>query len=140
MIEYDIFISAPRQAVWEFLTRHDHIQQWWGKGVNLHVQEGDDNTLDPWVDHNGVKHTTRGTVTAIEANTRLQLNWTDEGWPGPTRVEFLLSSYNDGTNLYMSHSGWDIFSDQQRAELVEQYRSLWRQLLDNFKAYCLKTR
>ena len=80
MIEYDIFIAAPRQAVWEFLTRHDHIQQWWGKGVNLHVQENDE-TPQPWIDHNGIQHTTRGSVTAIEANTRLQLNWTDDGWP-----------------------------------------------------------
>ncbi len=139
MIENDIFIAAPRNTVWEFLTRHDHIQQWWGKGVNLHVQEGDE-TPQPWTDHNGIQHTTRGSVTALETNTRLQLNWTDDGWPGPTRVEFLLSPYNDGTNLYMCQSGWDIFSDQQRAELVEQYRSLWRQLMDNFKAYCLKTR
>ncbi len=139
MIEYDIFVAAPRNAVWEFLTRHDHIQQWWGKGVNLHAQEGGE-LVEPWTDNNGVKHTTRGNVTAIENNARLQLNWVDDGWPGPTRVEFLLSPYNDGTNLYMCHSGWDIFSDQQRAELVEQYRTGWRQLMDNFKAYCLKTR
>ncbi len=139
MIEYDIFIAAPRNTVWEFLTRHDHIQQWWGKGVNLHVQEGGALT-EPWTANNGVQHSTRGSVTAIENNARLQLNWVDDGWPGPTRVEFLLSPYNDGTNVYMCHSGWDIFSDQQRAELVEQHRAGWRQLMDNFKSYCLKTR
>ncbi|HYD19683.1 MAG TPA: SRPBCC domain-containing protein [Patescibacteria group bacterium] len=139
MIEYDIFIGAPRNAVWEFLTRHDHIQQWWGKGVSLHAKP-DGELTEPWTDTEGRQHTTRGTVTAIEAGTRLQLNWIDDGWPGPTRVEFLLSSYNDGTNLYLCHSGWNIFEDSMRQELVEQHRDGWRRLMDNFKNYCLKTR
>jgi uncharacterized protein YndB with AHSA1/START domain len=135
MIEMDILIPVPRNTVWECLTDNEHIQHWWGKGVLLHGRQGGE-FYEPWTDKHGRTHKTRGTVTAIEPRERLQIEWQDESWPKPTRVEFLLTQSQDGTKLYVQHSGWEVFPDDQRKQLVNDHREGWRDIMNNFREYC----
>lgn len=137
MIEFDVSIPAPRMFVWECLTDGKHIQHWWGEGVTLNA-EAKGEFFEPWTDKHGQKHTTRGNVTAIDPGERLQFDWKDEDWPQPTRVEFLLKENDGGTQLYLSHSGWDIFSDDQRSIKVDEHRKGWRELISNFRNYCIQ--
>ena len=139
MIEIDIFIPAPRNAVWECLTQNEHIQKWWGKGVLLHSRQGGE-FFGPWTDKYGRPHKTRGTVTAVEPRERLQIEWQDESWPKATRVEFLLSNAEGGTKLYVQHSGWEIFGDDVRGQLVNEHREGWRDIMNNFRDYCIQSK
>jgi uncharacterized protein YndB with AHSA1/START domain len=139
MIEIDMFIPAPRNTVWECLTQNDHIQKWWGKGVLLHSRQGGD-FYEPWTDRYGRQHHTRGTVTAIDNRQRLQIDWQDESWPKPTRVEFMLSQAEGGTKIYVQHSGWEIFDDEKRKQLVNDHREGWREIMNNFRDYCVQAK
>lgn len=139
MIEIDLFIPVARNTVWECLTQNDHIHKWWGKGVLLHSRQGG-QFYEPWTDRHGRLHNTRGVVTAIENRVRLQFDWQDESWPKPTRVEFLLSQADGGTRVYVQHSGWEIFPDDQRKALVDDHRVGWREIMDNFRDYCVKAK
>lgn len=138
MIEFDLFIPVSRNTVWEFLTQNDHIQKWWGKGVLLHGRQGGE-FYEPWTDKYGRQHSTRGTVTAIEPRLRMQIDWQDESWAKPTRVEFLLFQAEGGTKLCIQHSGWDIFEDKDRGRIVDEHREGWKDVLGNFREYCIKT-
>jgi uncharacterized protein YndB with AHSA1/START domain len=105
----------------------------------LHSRQGG-QFFEPWTDKHGRKHNTRGIVTAIEPRQRLQFDWQDESWPKPTRVEFLLSQGDGGTKIYIQHSGWENFPDDLRKSLVDDHRTGWREVMDNFRDYCVRTK
>lgn len=137
MIELEFSLPLPVNTVWDYLTLNKHLAKWWGKGVTLECKCGG-SFLEPWTDAKGKTHVTLGRVTAIEDNVRLQIDWQNSSWPKPTRVEFLLSKTADGTKVYLQHSGWDIFDDEERQKKVDEHRIGWQMLMDSFKNYCLK--
>ncbi|MBI1214308.1 MAG: hypothetical protein GC185_00650 [Alphaproteobacteria bacterium] len=139
MIEVEIFVPASRSIVWECLTDNRHIGKWWGHGVALQaVEQG--SFYEPWTDSQGHERRTRGTITAIENKQRLQLEWQDEGWPAPTRVEFMLMEAEGGTKIYIQHCGWEMFPDAERQLQVDHHRAGWKNIMGSFKNYCMTIR
>ena len=138
MIEVNTDIPLPPAKVWQYLTLTDHIEKWWGSEVMLERRKGG-KFSEPWVDPEGKPRHTSGMVTALEDDTRLQLNWQDDGWQKPTRVEFLLTKApNGGTVLTVHHSGWDVLDDGPRKKIFDQYLAGWRELMNKFRLYCLQ--
>lgn len=135
MIEVEVFVPVPCTVVWECLTENRHIKNWWGHGVALQTVK-DAKFFESWVDSQGHHRRTRGTITAIEARKRLQLEWQDEGWPAATRVEFLLKGAQGGTKIYIQHTGWEMFDDHERRLQVDSHRIGWKNIMASFKNYC----
>lgn len=137
MIQVDVDIPLTPDQVWDRLTSRAHIQKWWGKDVQLDRHKGG-KFSEAWTDDDGKARHTSGFITAVEDDTRLQLNWQDDGWAKPTRVEFILSALKKGeTRLCLQHSGWEIFtSEAERRKVVDDYNIGWRELMEKFRNYC----
>lgn len=135
MIEVEFAIPfAPREA-WDLLTDPSHVEKWWGDHVLLDRLVGGKFSED-WTDNDGMPRHTEGVVTALEDAKRLQLNWQDDGWKNPTRVEFMLSQNEQGSRIYLQHSGWENFeSEDDRQKYVDEYREGWHALMKKFQEY-----
>lgn len=135
MIEVEFSVVLPPRKTWDILTEAQHIEKWWGNNVLLERMRGGKFSED-WTDEDGAPRHTDGIVTALEESKRLQLTWQDDGWHQETRVEFMLSPNENGTRIYLQHSGWekfDIEADRQRA--VDSYREGWDALMKKFQEY-----
>lgn len=135
MIEIETHIPGlPPKKVWEYLTGQEHIEKWWRKDVVLQAHKGG-NFFEPWKDDRGKPRTSTGRVTALEEHIRLQLDWKDDTWDKPTRVEFLLHLANDGTDVIVQHSGWDAVDERVRSDVVDRYHRGWQDLMGQLRDY-----
>ena len=139
MIEFNTNIPLKAAKVWELLTTPAHRKQWWGSGVEMEMTRGG-AFREKWTDEAGNPRETTGIITAFEDDTRLQLNWQDDGWPNPTRVEFLLLNADGGTKIYIQHTGWEMFDGNERQLQVDSHRTGWKNIMGSFKNYCATIR
>lgn len=135
MIEVEFTLKLSPPQTWHALTDALHMEKWWGDNVLLEAKPGGKFSED-WTDDDGTPRHSHGTVTAIDVEKRLQLSWQDDGWHHETRVEFLLSPTADGTRVYLQHSGWEKFEDDDaRRRAVDSYRDGWHALMKKFQEY-----
>ncbi|HEX5828836.1 MAG TPA: SRPBCC domain-containing protein [Candidatus Limnocylindrales bacterium] len=121
LVEREVTIPASPEIVWEYLTDPDRIVSWMGSRAELEPVPGSDLRVEY---ANGA--VMRGTVTDVEAPSRLAFTW---GWedpaeavrPGGSRVEVTLEEMAGGTRVLVRHldlpeaereshaEGWDYF-------------------------------
>ena len=101
----EVLLAAPRDEVWEAITRPDRLAEWFGGELDLEpVPRGRVEHRAP----NGSRRT--GRVVSVDRPVRLVLWWTDaqegEDVPGATgtRVEFVLLASGAGTLLTVTES------------------------------------
>lgn len=139
MIELEFYIPVPPEKVWTILTQDAHIRKWWGPEVRLDGMKRGEFT-ESWASALGTQRRVRGSVTAFEPPTRLQLDYRQDGWPRGTRLEFLLAPEKPGTRLYLQHSGWDMLPDEKgRVTEVDVFTRDWTELMECFVRYCSET-
>jgi uncharacterized protein YndB with AHSA1/START domain len=135
MIEVEFTLGLSPRQTWHVLTDPLHMEKWWGDNVLLEPQRGGKFSED-WTDDDGTPRHSEGQVMAIEPEKRLQLTWQDDGWQHETRVEFMLSPNENGTRIYLQHSGWEKFEDEdQRRRAVDSYHDGWQALMKKFQEY-----
>jgi len=135
MVEVEFTLTLSPRQVWHILTDPLHMEKWWGDNVLLEPVPGGKFSED-WTDDDGAPRLSEGQVTALEPEKRLQLSWRDDGWHHETRVEFLLSPNEGGTRVYLQHSGWEKFEDEEsRRRAVDSYRDGWQALMKKFREY-----
>lgn len=134
MIEVEIDIETTPQNVWAVLTQEEHMRTWWGKDIHFEKHFGG-KFYGHWHES---RNQTHGKITHLEDGALLQMSWQDDGWLEPTRVEFILIPISKGTRLCLHHSGWGIFHDQKRSEIVGAYKKRWQETLEQLKNICLK--
>ena len=135
MIEVEFSLKLSPRQTWHILTDALHMEKWWGDHVLLQPQRGGKFSED-WTDDDGTPRHSEGIVTALEPEKRLQLSWQDDGWHHETRVEFLLSPNAEGTRVYLQHTGWEKFEDEEtRRRAVDSYREGWHALMKKFQEY-----
>lgn len=102
----EILLAAPRDEVWEAITRPERLAEWFGGEIDLEpVPRGR-------VEHRGPDGSRRtGRVVSVDRPMRLVLWWSEiqdeDGEPagaGGTRVEFVLLAHGDGTLLTVTES------------------------------------
>lgn len=134
MIECEVDIPTSPKHVWLILTQESDMRSWWSDNITFTKKRGAKFSLN-W---HGSHNLTHGMVTLVEENTLLQLAWQDDGWLEPTRVEFLLTPTSRGTKLCVQHSGWGIFDDKRRSDVVDAYQRSWNQTLESLKNLCIQ--
>ncbi|MFC7048570.1 SRPBCC family protein [Emcibacter nanhaiensis] len=134
MISLTLAIKAKPATVWSCLTNNEHIANWWGEEVSLEPRVG--GTFEErWLDREGEERATRGTVKAVEENAKLHLTWADPEWEVETEVIITLSPTEDGTELVLSHTGWEGFMGDLMDSLREDHEAGWQSHLYSLKSY-----
>lgn len=123
-LEQEIWIDAPRDVVFAYLTDAEKLVRWMGEHAELDPVTGGQYLVtfkEGWV--------SRGQFVEVERPERIVYT---VGWegnvefpPGSTRVEITLVAERDGTRLFLRHHG-------PPAEGLE--RKGWAQYLERLNA------
>jgi uncharacterized protein YndB with AHSA1/START domain len=121
LVEREVTIPASPEIVWGYWTDPARVVAWMGSRAALEPVAGSDVRVEY-----GNGAVMRGTVTDVEAPSRLAFTW---GWedpaeavrPGASRVEVALEEMAGGTRVLVRHldlpegereshaEGWDYF-------------------------------
>ena len=116
-----IEIAAPRERVWEALSRPDLVIRWLGclgfrpeAGHVFHLQQGGEVLL----------HVAIAGLAHVDAPRRLSFSW---GFPDvpDTWVDIRLRRIPGGTYVRLVHSGWNQFEDHESEEMRGGMGSAW---------------
>ena len=106
-----LFLKAPREHVWKFLTEADRLGEWFHKGAS-DLKEGGDYVL---VTNSYGKEGTpllTGKVLEAKAPERLVHSFTHEWLKGvETTCTWTLEAVKGGTILTLVHDGWEKFEE-----------------------------
>lgn len=118
--------GSPKQA-WPLLAEKPRIATWWGDHVDLQARSGG-KLLETWSD--GSREViTSDKVTRCDPPFPLEMTWTDDDWPGDTRVAFHLAERGGCTRLVLDHSGWSVHPASEWQALIEGHARGWSQYL-----------
>ena len=104
-IRRQVTLDAPPEQVWEAVTTAEHLEAWFGAGVQLDARPGAPITV-AWPD--GSK--SRGLVERVEPPYRFVFRWRSMSGVGltltvgaPTRVEFTLEPLDGGVERWIAY-------------------------------------
>lgn len=106
--------NAPRQLVWDFVTRPENMILWWGHdGWTMQSHALDFTREGPWhadmLSGEGNRFHVSGEVTEVSPPDRVAFTWAwhdAEGNRGPeSRVTFTVTPQGDATLFSLNHTG-----------------------------------
>jgi uncharacterized protein YndB with AHSA1/START domain len=117
-IELQRAIRAPRERVWEELTRRGRLQEWLCNEATIDARPGGRYHLR-W--RSGFE--AQGSLVRFDPPQGLAMAWIGSGEPGATLVEWALQADGDSTQVSLRHDGWgsDPRSQAARAEAAEAW-------------------
>lgn len=125
-IHKDIWINAPIETVWDFITDQRKIAQWLMPNDFAPVQGHCFNMqCEPMDGSNGIVECV---VEECQPPSRLVYSWTIDKPPITTLVEIQLNTENNGTRLKLVHSGWEQLSEQD-SHVRDRHDQGWTFLL-----------
>lgn len=121
-----IEIAAPREQVWQALTRPDLVVQWMGC-LRFRGEAGHIFYLQPDQARRRADDVTDAIACRIEIldqPRRLSFSW---GFPDvpDTYVDIRLRRIVGGTHVRLVHSGWDQFEDRETEAVRGGLGSAW---------------
>lgn len=114
--------DAPRELVFEALSKPEHLQQWWGpRGFTMPVCELDFRPGGAYRfvqrDPDGAEYAFRGEFREIVPPERISWTFEFEGMPGNISVDTLTLTEEDGRTTLTSTSVFD--SVEQRDGMLQ---------------------
>ena len=139
IVTSEVFISAPRERVFQALTDDKQAAQWWGQkdGYRLH-----DFTFDPRVggkwsssgsSANMGPYKIEGEILELDPPRRLAYTWLSSWMPKNTKVLWELENQNGGTLVKLTHTGFAGDGDQ-----AQRHTAGWNNVLGWLQAYVEK--
>lgn len=133
-VERSVWINAPRERVWHAITDPDQIEMWFSpgtkwRGTGLHVG-GRVSVYDPETD-------TESYTQVIEVvDPPNQLVTRSEVVPPeiPYVTDWRLVEENGGTRLFITHTGYELDTDDSRWMKMDQNAFGYGMMLDNLRA------
>lgn len=110
-IERQMIFNAPRQKVWDAITKPELINRWFGTRADFDMLEAGQEIVFAWAEHN---HTCRAVIEEVTPISRFVYSWEHEeaNFDIPlmqvpqTRVSFVLEEVEDGTQLTLTEVGF----------------------------------
>jgi len=139
VVTSEIFVSVPRERVFEALTDAKQAKQWWGQKEGYHLR---DFSLDARV---GGKWSTEGSslkmgafrvegeILELDPPRRLAYTWLSSWMPKNTKVVWELEKQNGGTLVKLTHTGF-----AGDAEQAKNHTTGWSSVLGWLQAYVEK--
>ena len=141
-IEKQVEIHAPVSRVWRALTDHEQFSQWFCVKLDAPFQEG--QRTGGQIAIAGYEHVRMEVVVQkITPESYFSYQWhpaaidteRDYSREEMTLVEFFLDSYDGGTRLRVTESGFDAIPADRRDEAFRLNTGGWEGQLQNVKNY-----
>lgn len=114
-LEMKRHFSAPPEMVFAFITKAEHVVQWWGpEGITLGEHQLDLTKPGPWdsvmLGEGDARYKVTGEVLTVEPEQSVTFTWAwhddDDQRGAESTVHFsVVSDGQGGTNFTMLHSG-----------------------------------
>lgn len=126
-IEHRIRVDAPPDTVWRYLTEPQYVAQWLGclryaKAVDdvFYMQQDEQRRAD-----DDIEGATQCRILALDAPRRFSFSWYLPGTP-ETRVDITLHERDAGTEIVLTHSGWEQFDASAIRSIRDALENGWR--------------
>jgi len=132
VIEREVLIEAPAEAVWRIVTEPDQMSRWFADRVELVVEPG----------AHGYMHFGEAggpvVVETVDPPTRFSFRWNHPQGEEPVTgnsmlVEFTLTQEgNERTRLRVTESGHELrdWPDAEKQRYADEHREGWGEFLD----------
>ena len=142
VIDREVLIEAPAEAVWRTITEPDQISQWFASRVELVVEPGAHGYME-FGDQGGPV-----VVETVDPPTRFSFRWNHPRGEEPVAgnsmlVEFTLTPEGDEqTRLRVVESGHELraWPDAEKERYAEEHREGWVEFLDRLAVLVAKRR
>jgi uncharacterized protein YndB with AHSA1/START domain len=135
----EIFITAPRERIFEALTDAKQAAQWWGQNDRYHFSEFnlDARVGGKWSSSgsslNMGAFKIEGEILELDPPRRLAYTWLSSWMPRNTKVLWELEGKDGGTLVKLTHSGF-----AGDAEQANNHSTGWNSVLGWLQAYAEK--
>ncbi|WP_214324895.1 SRPBCC family protein [Nonomuraea sediminis] len=138
MIEQEILIDAPVDAVWRAVTEPEQVRQWFSDELDLEPKPGYDGSLtftDKATHHSVTVHVT---VQSVEPQRSYSYRWQHPQGTEPvagnsTLVRFTLTPEGAGTRLRVVESGFEEMGAPESQ--LQEHTEGWAVHLGNLRTY-----
>ena len=138
-VERSIWIAAPRERVWHAITDPMQIEQWFSPGTSwrLTALEVGGRLFIP--DSETGDETNVQVIQLVDPPNRFVIRSLPMS-PGSSEVTaHLLQEERDGTRLTITSSGYELLSEDERWNTMEQNAFGFGMMLENLRAYIENT-
>lgn len=123
LIRFTTHMAAPPERVWRYLGSEAGMRRWWNQAMRFEPFVGGEVYFEA---HGG---RLSGRVVAFEPNRRLAFSWTelDQGWPEPEPLLLTveLAAEGSGTQVTLTHSGFENLPEAIRDRNISGYQRGW---------------
>jgi uncharacterized protein YndB with AHSA1/START domain len=134
-VERSIWIDAPRQRVWRALTDPEQVQQWFSPGTPWRLSALEvGGKLSVYNSETGADMYVQ-IIEALEPLQQLVLRSAPEPPETPYVTIYTLADENGGTRLTLTHTGYELETDETRHNNMEQNAFGFGMMLENLRAY-----
>lgn len=124
-----VVIHAPATLVWDVLL---DTASWWPE---LRLDPSSGSVFEEVEIEGHVQAKMRGMIVGYIPGERVRLSWREDGWPGWTEIVLDIVPQGDNeTKTETSHSGWEVFPEADRQQVIDAYTENWRHHLGQLKA------
>lgn len=123
----EITVNAPISKVWKAITEKDQLAKWFHTSNDYIFEEGRTFHMDAM--HEGKNYLHTLTITKIEPEKKLGLDWFIDGDCGITHVLYELKAEGDKTLVKVTHSGFDKYGTEAENNR-EGYNVGWDHVLN----------
>lgn len=132
-INKSIFIAAPRETVWEYLTKKEKLAEWFHPAPN-DLTQGNDYALVKILDDGATDKLCWGTVLKMEPHSRMVWSFTVKPLNGAmTTVTWMLEEVTGGTKLSMTHEGIEAAAGEGAWGMLSALDAGWDEHLARFR-------
>ncbi len=114
-----VYLKAPREHVWKFLTQADQLALWFHRGRD-DLRSGGDYVMETNSYGKDGEKLLWGKVLEMRAPERLVHTFTHQWLDGvETKCTWVLEEAKGGTILTLTHEGWDNAKDDPFGKAYE---------------------
>ncbi|MEM7453711.1 MAG: SRPBCC domain-containing protein [Planctomycetota bacterium] len=126
--------SFPGEVVWEAITRHDQMVQWFFDEIPDFKPEVGFKT-EFVIDTGERKFNHLWTIKEVMPGNRIVYDWRYEGYSGIGTVAFDLIEEAEGCRLRITNEGLDTFPDELPEFTVEACHGGWTWMLGSLNSF-----
>jgi uncharacterized protein YndB with AHSA1/START domain len=128
-IKEAVTIHAPAGRVWDVLL---DTASWWPE-MKLDPSSG--GVFEETWFEGSVQKKMRGMIVGFIPGERVRLSWKEDAWPGRTEVVLdIVPQGEHETKAEIRHSGWEVFPEADRQQVIDAHAEGWRYHLGQLKA------
>jgi uncharacterized protein YndB with AHSA1/START domain len=132
VVKRDIWIAAPREQVWQAITKAETIMKWWGDTWIINALQ-----VGGGIEFGRPGDMIHATIAVLDPPRQFSIHWP----PQPNyQAEnaytiFDLAEENNGTRITVTETGYEALSGEARQQRMERSGQGYTMVMANLKAY-----